>query len=183
MIRARLFWFARPQGAVLPAGCESTGVQTGPNLCNGCNCSKAGTPESSPLTAVRCSKPRAAEQKLAQNRLRVSGFSEFLHSPPEALRLVAWSPNTLGGSSHALLVQVPLDTLRESLFVSARASAWERAQRVPTHAVKDAQDCHGPRSLVRSSPAPRSTPGVYPGAPRAASQAASEQAASHTTTV
>ena len=130
------------------------------------------------MRAVRCSKPRAAEQKLAQNRLRVSGFSEFLHSPPEALRLVAWSPNTLGGSSHALLVQVPLDTLRESLFVSARASAWERAQRVPTHAVKDAQDCHGPSSLVPSSPAPRSTPGVYPGAPRAASQAAS-----HTTTV
>ena len=95
----------------------------------------------------------------------VSGFSTFFAFAPEAPRLVAWSPSTPHGSSQALLAQIPLDTLRESLFVSARASARERAQRVPTRAVKDAQDSHGPRSLVRSSPAPRSTPGVYPGAP------------------
>ena len=107
-----------------------------------------------------------------KNRAECRVFPLKFHSPPEAPRLVAWSPSTLGGSSQALLVQVPLATLRESLFVSARASARERAQRVPTRAVKDAQGSHGLRSLVRSSPAPRSTPGVYPGAPRAASEKA-----------
>ena len=139
--------------------CGSKRWQQLPALCS-CNCGKTGTPESSPLPAVRCSKP----VRRHQSQGRVSGFSDFAFAP-EAPRLVAWSPNTLGGSSDALLAQAPLATLRESLFVSARASAWERAQRVPTRAVKDAQDSHGPRSLVRSSPAPRSTPGVYPGAP------------------
>ena len=93
-------------------------------------------------------------------------FPPDLHSPLVSASTGRMEPKHPHGSSLALLAQVPLATLRESLFVSARASARERAQRVPTRAVKDAQDSHGPRSLVRSSPAPRSTPIVYPGAPK-----------------
>ena len=162
--------------------CESSGVQTRLIFCNGCNYSTKGTPESSPLPAVRCFKPRAAQSN-AKNKAGCRVFPANFDFAPGSASTGRMEPKHPRGPSQSLLAQVPLATLRESLFVSARASARERAQRVPTRAVKDAQDSHGPRSLVRSSPAPRSTPGVYPGAPRAASQAASEQAASHTTTV
>ena len=123
------------------------------------------------LTIVHKRAARRANS-VAPSKSGCDGFFRIFAFAPGSASTGRMEPKHPHGSSRALLVHIPLATLRESLFVSARASARERAQRVPTRAFKDARDSHGPRSLVRSSPAPRSTPGVYPGAPRAASEKA-----------